>query len=70
MDSYVLDITKLKGVRFMVATIVIGGILFGLMALVIVKQVKKVKSGEGGCNCGCSGCSSASVCHGMKVKKK
>ena len=27
----------------MVATIVLGGIVFGLMALVIVKQIKKAK---------------------------
>ncbi|HEX9025896.1 MAG TPA: FeoB-associated Cys-rich membrane protein [Clostridium sp.] len=54
----------------MVATIVIGGIILGLMALVIVKQVKKVRSGESGCGCGCSGCSSANACHGIKVQKK
>ena len=54
----------------MVATIILGGVIFGLMALVITKQVKKVKSGESGCGCGCSSCSSASVCHGIKVNKK
>lgn len=54
----------------MVATIVIGGIIFGLMALVITKQVKKARNGESGCGCGCSGCSSANVCHGIKVQKK
>jgi hypothetical protein len=54
----------------MVATIILGGIIFGLMALVITKQVKKARSGESGCGCGCSGCSSASVCHGTKVQKK
>jgi len=54
----------------MIATIVLGGIIFGLMALVITKQVKKVRSGESGCGCGCSGCSSVNVCHGIKVEKK
>ena len=54
----------------MVATIILGGIIFGLMALVITKQVKKARSGESGCGCGCSGCSSASACHGIKVEKK
>ena len=54
----------------MVATILIGGIIFGLMALIVVKQIKKIRSGKGGCGCGCSGCSSASACHGIKVEKK
>lgn len=54
----------------MMATIILGGIIFGLMALIIVKQIKKAKNGEGGCGCGCSGCSSASACHGIKVNKK
>ena len=53
----------------MVATIILGGIIFGLMALVITKQVKKAKSGESGCGCGCSGCSSANACHGNKANK-
>lgn len=54
----------------MVATIVLSGIIFGMMALVIVKQIKKAKSGESSCGCGCSsGCSSASSCHGIKVQK-
>jgi hypothetical protein len=54
----------------MVATIILGGIIFGLMVLVITKQVKKAKSGESGCGCGCTSCSSASACHGIKVNKK
>lgn len=54
----------------MVATIVLGGIIFGLVALVIAKQVKKAKNGESGCGCGCSSCSSASSCHGTKVQQK
>jgi len=53
----------------MVATIILGGIIFGFMAFVITKQIKKVKNGESGCGCGCSGCSSANVCHGTKVQK-
>lgn len=53
----------------MVATILIGGIVFGLIALVVIKQFKKIKSGESGCGCGCSGCSKASTCHGVKIEK-
>ena len=54
----------------MVATIILGGIIFSLVALIITKQVKKARSGECGCGCGCSGCSSANACHGIKVEKK
>lgn len=54
----------------MVATIVLSGIIFGMIALVITKQIKKAKSGESGCGCGCSGCSSVNSCHGTKVQKK
>ncbi len=54
----------------MLATIVLGVIIFGLMALVVVRQVKKAKNGESGCGCGCSGCSSDSACHGVKAEKK
>ncbi|AQS18335.1 MULTISPECIES: FeoB-associated Cys-rich membrane protein [Clostridium] len=54
----------------MVATIILGGAIFGLMALVIAKQIKKAKNGESGCGCGCSSCSSANACHGIKVKQK
>lgn len=53
----------------MVATIILSGIIFGMIALVIVKQVKKARSGETSCGCGCSGCSSVNVCHGTKVKE-
>lgn len=54
----------------MAATIIIGAIILGLMALVIVRQVKKVRNGESGCGCGCSGCSSVSSCHGTETIKK
>jgi hypothetical protein len=53
----------------MVATVLIAGVIFGLMALVVVKQVKKAKNGESSCGCGCNKCSSASACHGSKIEK-
>lgn len=52
------------------ATIIIGGIVFGLMALIVVTQIKKAKNGESSCGCGCSGCSSESICHGTQTQKK
>lgn len=54
----------------MVATIILAIIIFGFIAFVIRKQVKKIKSGESGCGCGCSGCSSAGMCHQVKIQKK
>lgn len=54
----------------MVATIILATIIFGFITLVIGKQVKKAKNGESSCGCGCSGCSSASLCHGSKASKK
>lgn len=52
----------------MIATIIMSIIIFGLMALVVVNRIKKAKSGESSCGCGCSGCSSASICHGSTSK--
>lgn len=54
----------------MVATIILATVIFGFIAFVIGRQVKKAKNGESSCGCGCSGCSSASVCHGSKISKK
>lgn len=54
----------------MIATIILSVLIFGFIAFVIGKQIKKAKSGESGCGCGCSGCSSASLCHGSKIQKK
>jgi hypothetical protein len=65
----IVKINKL-GVVCMIATIILSGIVFGFMASVIVKQIKKAKNGESGCGCGCSGCSSAGACHGIKLERK
>jgi hypothetical protein len=47
----------------MVATVIISAVIFGAITLVIVNTVKKIKKGESGCGCGCSGCSQADKCH-------
>ena len=47
----------------MLATLIIAAIIFGLMALVVYRQIKAHKSGKSTCGCGCSGCSSAKNCH-------
>ncbi|WP_278280381.1 FeoB-associated Cys-rich membrane protein [[Clostridium] polysaccharolyticum] len=43
---------------------IVIGIIGILMALIIRKRVKACKSGESGCGCGCSNCSSARYCSG------
>lgn len=47
----------------MLATLLIAGVVFGLMGVVIVKKIKAHKNGESTCGCGCSGCSSVNKCH-------
>lgn len=44
------------------ATFIIAAIVFIPMALIIYNQIKKARSGQTGCSCGCSGCSHASQC--------
>ena len=47
-----------------IATILISGVIFGLMAWVIVHKIRQMKkSSESSCGCGCSGCPVASRCH-------
>lgn len=41
-----------------------------IMATIIIRSIKKVKKGEVGCSCGCSGCASAKMCHGEKEESK
>lgn len=50
----------------MLATVIIGAVIFGFMVFVIVNQIKKAKKGESSCGCGCSGCSSTKSCHENK----
>lgn len=50
----------------MMTTIIVAGIIFGFMALVIYKKIKKYKAGESSCSCGCSNCASPKSCHSKK----
>lgn len=53
----------------MIATIIIAGIIIGLVALVVYRKVRAYRNGESGCGCGCSGCSASKSCHLNKPKK-
>ena len=48
------------------ATIVVGAIVFGIIAMIIYKMIKDKKSGKKGCSCGCGGCSMKEICHKEK----
>ena len=51
------------------ATIVVGAIVFGVIAMIIYKMIKDKKSGKKGCGCGCGGCSMKDICHQEKEEK-
>jgi len=38
-------------------------IVISLFALATANEIKKRKSGKGGCSCGCSECAMKGVCH-------
>lgn len=53
-------------------TIIIGGIVIGLMVLVIVLGIRaRIKGKPPSCSCGgCSGCASNGLCHPVKTDDK
>lgn len=52
----------LTWLRDNLATIVVGLVLFAILASVVVHMVKARKQGKGSCGCGCSG-GCAGACH-------
>ena len=51
------------------STAIIGTLVIGIMIYVALKKIKSARKGESSCGCGCSGCSSAKSCHGIKIEK-
>ncbi len=47
-------------------TIIVAFIVGVIFIAIIVNEIKKRKSGQGGCSCGCGGCGMADVCHGKR----
>lgn len=41
----------------------IGIVIAGAVAAVIIKKIKDKKAGKSGCGCGCSGCALKGKCH-------
>lgn len=46
-------------------TLVVGGVLLLIIALVVVKLVRDKRRGKSSCG-GCEGCANAEFCHGRK----
>lgn len=51
------------------ATFIIALIVFVPVAVIAYRQIKKAKSGQTGCGCGCSGCSQAKNCQSLEDRK-
>lgn len=64
LDSGIGGFYMIQYLKDNIATILISGVIFGLMAWVIVHKIRHMKkSSESSCGCGCSGCPEASRCH-------
>lgn len=45
------------------ATVLISAALVAVVAVISAYLIKKKRSGQTSCGCGCTGCSAASICH-------
>ena len=43
--------------------IIIGAIVFGIFAAVVIKIIRDHKNHKTSCGCGCDGCPSSGICH-------
>jgi hypothetical protein len=43
-------------IRDNLSTIVVGALVFGVLALVLFKLIRNFRQGKNACSCGCSGC--------------
>ncbi|MCI8651641.1 MAG: FeoB-associated Cys-rich membrane protein [Oscillospiraceae bacterium] len=48
------------------STILVGLVVFGAFAAVIIRAIQNKKNGKGGCSCGCGDCPSKGLCHPEK----
>ncbi|HWP52081.1 MAG TPA: FeoB-associated Cys-rich membrane protein [Clostridia bacterium] len=44
-------------------TIIVGAIVFGVIALVVIKLIKDKINHNSSCGCGCAHCPSSGACH-------
>ncbi|MFA9381271.1 MAG: FeoB-associated Cys-rich membrane protein [Acetanaerobacterium sp.] len=45
------------------ATILIGAVVFGILAAVVIKIIKDHRNHKPSCGCGCENCPSSGMCH-------
>ncbi|MCI8475019.1 MAG: FeoB-associated Cys-rich membrane protein [Oscillospiraceae bacterium] len=45
------------------STILVGLVVFGAFAAVIIRAIQNKKNGKGGCSCGCDSCPGRENCH-------
>ena len=44
-------------------TILIGAVVAGIIALIVVKMISDKKRGKTSCGCGCDSCGAKDACH-------
>lgn len=44
-------------------TVIVGTILFVILAAIVIKMVKDKKKGKTSCGCGCANCAMRGSCH-------
>lgn len=45
------------------STLLVGLVVFGLFAAIVVRGLYNRKQGKGGCSCGCAQCPGRELCH-------
>ncbi len=45
------------------ATLLVGLVVFGAFAAVILRALRNKKAGKSGCSCGCESCPGHDLCH-------
>ncbi|MDD6345327.1 MAG: FeoB-associated Cys-rich membrane protein [Oscillospiraceae bacterium] len=49
-----------------IGTIIVGFVLFAVVALTIAKMIKDKKKGKSSCSCSCGSCPYSGQCHSKK----
>jgi hypothetical protein len=45
------------------ATIIIGAVVFLILAAIVFKMIKDKRNHKSSCGCGCDNCASSDICH-------
>lgn len=44
-------------------TIIVASVVAAVFIAIVINEIRKRKSGKGGCSCGCGGCAMRDTCH-------